>query len=82
MEEIREFLVANHKNFVYYVDPNHPHCRQALSAWANDAEYQLDIGNPPSIELKASDSLHGIVEEFTVSKIGITTVEIESDYEE
>ena len=42
-----------------------------IAAWARDAEYQVSEGNPPSIELRASQSVSGHTETFTVPADGI-----------
>lgn len=69
LEEIRQFLVANHKLGDAFD-------RQMLCAWALDAEFQLGEGNPPSIEIKSWDSVHGYTQEFTISDAGIDTEEV------
>jgi hypothetical protein len=42
-----------------------------LNAWASDAEFQMGEGNPPSIEIKAWDSMNGCTQEYTISEAGI-----------
>jgi len=41
-----------------------------LLAWAADAEFQLSDGNPATIEIKSSDSIHGHTQEFNISDCG------------
>jgi hypothetical protein len=60
-KEIHNFLCANHKR---------PEA-QNLHAWAAKAEFQLGEGNPPSIEIKAWESVHGRTQEYTISDAGI-----------
>ena len=43
-----------------------------LQAWANDAEFQLSEGNPPSIELKSWETVSGKTEEMTISSAGVS----------
>ena len=73
LREIADFLAANHRlggeNFT----------SDMLNAWAADAEFQMSEGNSPSIELKASDSIHGYTQEYTVSDAGIDTEYVEID---
>lgn len=65
IKEIKEFLSANHKfggdHFNY----------DMLRAWAADAEFQLNEGNDPSIEIKAWDALSGHTETYSISADGI-----------
>jgi len=42
-----------------------------IAAWATAAEFQMSEGNPPSIELRASQSVSGRTETFTVPANGI-----------
>jgi hypothetical protein len=42
-----------------------------IGAWARDAEFQMGEGNPPCIELRASQSVSGHTETFTVPSNGI-----------
>jgi hypothetical protein len=71
MQQISEFLAANHKQGSF--------SDEQIRAWAADAEFQLGEGNPPSIEIRSSDSVHGRTQEFTISDAGIDceTIEIE-----
>lgn len=73
LNEIKEFLAANHKRGGDHFD------RDMLTAWAADAEFQLAEGNPATIEIKSFDSIHGRTQEFTISDAGLDaeTVEIE-----
>ena len=73
LNEIKEFLAANHKKGGDHFT------RDMLNAWAADAEFQMSEGNSPSIELKASDSIHGYTQEYTVSDAGIDTEYVEID---
>jgi len=36
-------------------------------AWAQDVEYQLDIGNPPAFEIPRHATLSGLVEEHELT---------------
>jgi hypothetical protein len=68
IEEIRQFLSENHKKGGDHFT------RSMLKAWAADAEFQLDEGNPPIIELKSWDSVHGRTQTYTISDEGIDTI--------
>jgi len=63
-QEILEFLVQNHKLGNKLNDEN-------INAWARDAENQLSMGNPPSIEIRSWESVHGYTQEYTVSEGGV-----------
>lgn len=65
IEEIRLFLVENHKKGDCFTD-------DMLHAWASDAEFQLSEGNPACIEIKARDSVHGYAQEYRISAEGLT----------
>ena len=67
LAEIKSFLVANH------VKQGHDWSLGQLSAWAHMAERQMDIGNPPVIELRSWESLTGRPEQYQISDAGITT---------
>lgn len=69
--EIAEFLIAHHKSGQAIADKV-----TRLSAWADQAEFQLSEGNPATIEIKSWDSLSGHTETFTVSDAGIDTITI------
>ncbi len=71
--QIAEFLAKNHK-----LGGEH-FTSSMLRAWAEEAEFQLSEGNPPSIELKARDSLSGATQEFTISEKGIDSHSVEID---
>lgn len=64
LNEIKEFLAANHKNGEHFT-------RDMLQAWAADAEFQLSEGNPATIEIKSWDSIHGYTQEYTISDAGL-----------
>lgn len=66
LKEIHAFLAERHKLGGDHFD------RNMLLAWAEDAEYQLGMGNPATIELKSWDSISGHTECFTVSEDGIS----------
>ncbi len=40
---------------------------RAIEARLNEAEFQLGEGNPASIEIKARDSVHGVVQDIELS---------------
>ena len=63
LQEIARFLATRHKLGNFTDDQLH--------AWAADAEFQMGEGNPPTIEIKARDSVSGRAEEFTVSPAGV-----------
>lgn len=69
IREIYEFLTDNHKQEEF--------TESMLNAWAADAEFQMDEGNPPTIEIKAWDSVSGHTVEFTVSDAGVDVEVIE-----
>lgn len=46
----------------------------SLSAWCDDAEFQLGEGNSPTIEISACCSISGNPELFTVSDKGVTNM--------
>lgn len=73
LNEIKEFLAANHKKGGDHFT------RDMLQAWAADAEFQMSEGNSPSIEIKSYDSIHGYTQEYTVSDAGIDTEYVEID---
>ncbi len=74
LEEIRAFLLENHKKPDLYVGTTRI-TMDMLRAWAADAEFQLGEGNPASIELKSWDSVHGRTQTFTVSAAGLHSEE-------
>lgn len=71
LREIKEFLARNHKKGGDYFT------RDMLQAWAEQAEFQMREGNPPSIEIRAYESVNGYTQEYTISDEGITTTEVE-----
>jgi len=73
LNEIKEFLAANHKKGGDHFN------RSMLLSWASDAEFQLSEGNSASIEIRASDSIHGRTEVFTISDAGLDAEEVEID---
>lgn len=81
LEEIRAFLVANHKRGEELYAEDLPMVTDMLRAWAKDAEFQLAEGNPATIELKSFDSVHGYTQEFTVSAAGIDSEEFDDEEE-
>ena len=64
LAEIHAFLADNHKSGDHFTP-------SMLSAWADEAEFQLAEGNPASIEIRSWDTVSGRAEEFTVSDAGI-----------
>lgn len=64
INEIARFLYANHK-LVDFDDG-------MLYAWASEAE----LHDPPCIEIKAYDSIHGKTQEYYISETGYDTVDI------
>lgn len=79
LREIAEFLGENFKKAVqsgegasYFTDP-------MLLAWAADAEFQIEQGNPAMIEIRGFDSVNGNPITYTISDAGLDaqTVEIE-----
>lgn len=73
LREIRDFLAANHKLGGDYFT------RSMLDAWADEAEDQLEAGNPPVIELRPWDSVHGHAVEFEISSAGFDAEVIDLD---
>ena len=67
LAEIHAFLAAHHKLGGDHFTP------AMLSAWADDAEFQLAEGNPASIEIRSWNAASGHTEYFTVSDAGIDT---------
>lgn len=65
LNEIKEFLAANHKAGCDHFD------RSMLEAWAEAAEFQLHQGNPAIIEIKSWDSIHGRTQDYTISDAGL-----------
>ena len=71
LQEIKTFLADNHKKGDEHFN------KEILKAWASDAEFQLAEGNPPTIEIKAYDSVHGCTQEYTISDQGLDSEIIE-----
>lgn len=74
LREIEKFLAFHHKK-------GHHFTQSMIRAWAADAEFQMDEGNPPSIEIRSFDSLSGHTETFTISEAGIDCQSVEIDEE-
>lgn len=72
LREIYEFLTDNHKQDEF--------TEAMLNAWAEEAEFQMGEGNPPTIEIKAWDSVSGHAVEFTVSDAGVDVEVIDDLY--
>lgn len=65
LAEIHDFLGRTHK-------AGRDHFTLAmLSAWAQDAEFQLAEGNSATIEIPAHNSITGRPETYTISSAGI-----------
>ena len=62
--EIEGFLAENHRLGARGFD------RSMLDAWARDAEFSMSEGNPPTIEIPARDSVHGMTQTYTISDAG------------
>ena len=73
LAEIREFLAANHRLGGDHFTPD------MLRAWAADAEFQMSEGNPPRIEIRAADCVHGWTTEYDISDAGLDSREVELD---
>ena len=69
LKEIREFLRKTHikGETIGFDGPD------LLRAWAEEAEFQMGEGNPPSIEILSCNSLTGKTETYTISEAGIST---------
>ena len=72
LKEIHAFLADNHKKGGDFSNT-------MLQAWATDAEFSLSEGNDAGIEIKATDSVFGRTQTFTVSDAGIDTQMVEID---
>lgn len=72
IQEIASFLATHHK-----LGGDH-FTADMLRAWAADAEFQLDEGNSPTIEISSWDAASGHAETYTVSDAGIDTAIIDS----
>jgi len=73
LAEIHEFLAANHRLGGDHFTPD------MLRAWAADAEFQMSEGNPPRIEIRAADCVHGWTTEYEISNAGLDSREVEID---
>lgn len=73
LNEIKEFLAANHKNGGDHFT------RDMLQAWAADAEFQLSEGNSATIEIRAHDCIHSYTMEYRISDAGLDAETIEID---
>ena len=73
LAEIKSFLAEHHKKGCDYLTDG------MLRAWAADAEFQLDEGNPASIEIPYYFTISGHTEEYTISDEGLDCEEIEID---
>lgn len=71
--EISKFLTDNH------IKQGHDWSLGQLSAWADMAERQLDIGNPPTIELRPLDSLTGRPEHYQISDSGVSILSVSEE---
>lgn len=74
LEEIRAFLLANHKKPALY-EGSDSVTMGMLRAWAQEAEFSLGEGNDAGIEIKSWDSIHGRTQTFTVSAAGLDAEE-------
>lgn len=71
VEQIRRFLIENHKRGAELYSEDSPESKKFLSAWADQAEQSAGNGSGPSIELRAWDSVSGITQNFVVGSDGI-----------
>ncbi len=69
LAEIAAFLADNH------VKGGDHFTADMLRAWAADAEFQLAEGNSATVEIRASDTVSGHAETYTVSDEGIDSVD-------
>ena len=76
IEQIREFLIENHKNPERFEGAE---ALPMLHAWARDAEFQMGEGNTPTIEIKSFNSIHGRTQQFEIGNEGIDSQEVEID---
>lgn len=76
IKEIHQFLADHHKKGGDHFSAD------MLRAWAADAEFQLDEGNTPTIEIKSWDSVSGHTESFTVSDEGCAWAEVWEAWED
>lgn len=74
-QEILEFLRKNHR---YCAGENQDFfSEEMLHAWAGDAEFQMEEGNPPTIEIPAHNANYGHAIEFRISDAGVDSNEME-----
>lgn len=73
LAEIKAFLSEKHKLGGDHFTP------AMLHAWAQEAEFQLDEGNPASIEIRSFDSVSGHTEDYTISNEGLNCEIVETD---
>lgn len=73
LAEIKAFLAEKHKLGGDHFTP------AMLRAWAEEAEIQLDQGNPASIEIRFFDSVSGHTEDYTISEAGLNCEIVEAD---
>ena len=66
--EIKEFLQNNHK---YFINREISCNDTMLYAWTEDAEFQMQEGNTPTIEIPGYQSTKGYTVTFTVSEKGV-----------
>ncbi len=71
LNQIHKILAEHHKLGGDHFD------KKMLRAWAADAEFQLEQGNPAMIEIRAWDSISGHTETFTISDEGFDVEEID-----
>ena len=73
MQEIRAILAENHKLGAEHFSDS------MIQAWANDAQFQLDEGNAPSIEVDSWSHVRGITQDFHLSDGSYDTCVVEID---
>jgi len=73
IKEIKQFLSNNHKLGGAHFT------QEMLYAWAANAEFQLEQGNTPTIELNAWESIYNRAQEFEISDLGIDKEIVEVD---
>ena len=73
LAEIRAILAQYHKlGGDHFTD-------SMIHAWAAEAQFQLDEGNPASIEIKARDHVDGYAQDFQLSDQAVDSALIEID---
>lgn len=73
LQEIAQFLAEYHKKGGDHFT------KDMLRAWAADAEFQMEQGNGPCIEIKSWDSVTGSTVDFQVSDAGVDTEFVDAD---